>query len=139
MADNTEINPGTGGDVIASDDIGGVKHQRVKMEFGEDGSATDVSATDPLPVDTGDDEIAILETIASAIQAVASAKGILQDLRVSVLGGAVTISSGTITTVTTVASVTNIAQIGGLLANPYLQGQANMAAIQSNINNVIVS
>lgn len=54
MADNTTLNPGTGGDVIASDDIAGVKHQRVKIEFGEDGSATDVSATNPLPIKISD-------------------------------------------------------------------------------------
>lgn len=50
MADNTTLNPGTGGDVIASDDISGVKHQRIKIEYGEDGSATDVSTVNPLPV-----------------------------------------------------------------------------------------
>lgn len=41
MADNTTLNTGSGGDVIASDDIGGVKHQRVKISLGADGSATD--------------------------------------------------------------------------------------------------
>lgn len=41
MADNTTLNAGSGGDVIASDDIGGVKHQRVKVSLGADGSATD--------------------------------------------------------------------------------------------------
>jgi hypothetical protein len=50
MADNTTLNAGTGGDVVATDDIGGVKHQRVKVEFGADGSASDVSPTNPLPV-----------------------------------------------------------------------------------------
>lgn len=50
MADNTILNTGTGGDTIASDDIGGVKHQRVKVEFGGDGVATDVSTANPLPV-----------------------------------------------------------------------------------------
>lgn len=50
MADNTTLNTGSGGDVIATDDIGGIKHQRVKVEFGADGSATDVSAAAPLPV-----------------------------------------------------------------------------------------
>jgi hypothetical protein len=44
MADNTELNPGTGGDVIASDDIGGVKHQRVKVSLGADGTAVDAVA-----------------------------------------------------------------------------------------------
>lgn len=50
MADNTVLNAGSGGDTIATDDIGGVKHQRVKVEFGADGSATDVSTGSPLPV-----------------------------------------------------------------------------------------
>jgi hypothetical protein len=51
VADNTTLNAGSGGDTIASDDIAGVKHQRVKVQFGADGSATDVSAGAPLPVD----------------------------------------------------------------------------------------
>ena len=51
MADNTTLNEGSGGDVIATDDINGVKHQRVKIEYGNDGSATDVSDANPLPVD----------------------------------------------------------------------------------------
>lgn len=54
MADNTTLNIGTGGDVIASDDISGVKHQRVKVEFGADGSASDVAAGNPLPTSTQD-------------------------------------------------------------------------------------
>lgn len=41
MPDNTTLNAGSGGDTIASDDIGGVKHQRVKLSLGADGSATD--------------------------------------------------------------------------------------------------
>jgi len=51
MADNTTLNVGAGGDVIATDDIGGVKYQRVKVTFGADGTATDASGTTPLPVD----------------------------------------------------------------------------------------
>ena len=50
MADNTTLNTGTGGDVIATDDIGGVKHQLVKLEYGILDSATLVSASNPLPV-----------------------------------------------------------------------------------------
>jgi len=49
LADNVTLNPGTAGDTIAADDISGVKHQRVKVEFGADGSATDVSSAAPLP------------------------------------------------------------------------------------------
>lgn len=50
MADNTILNAGSGGDVIATDDIAGVKHQLVKVEFGAADSATQVSASDPLPI-----------------------------------------------------------------------------------------
>ena len=50
MSDNTTLNPGTGGDVIATDDIAGVKYQRVKINYGADGAATDVSPTAPMPI-----------------------------------------------------------------------------------------
>lgn len=49
MADNLGYTPGSGA-TVASDDIGGVQHQRVKISVGEDGSATDLSATNPMPV-----------------------------------------------------------------------------------------
>jgi hypothetical protein len=49
MSDNTDITPGTGA-TVAADNVGGVLYQRVKPTHGADGSATDVSATSPLPV-----------------------------------------------------------------------------------------
>lgn len=54
MADNTQLPIGTlDGDVYASDDIGGVKFQRVKIIHGADGvNAGDVATGNPLPVDT---------------------------------------------------------------------------------------
>lgn len=48
MADNVAIDTGSGA-TIASDEIGGAHHQKVKMEFGTDGNATMVSSSDPLP------------------------------------------------------------------------------------------
>lgn len=51
MADNTTLNTGTGGDTIATDDIGGVKFQRVKIAIGADGvNDGDVSSANALPV-----------------------------------------------------------------------------------------
>ena len=60
MADNTTLNSGTGGDVIATDDlttlnggaVSGFKAQRVKVGWGVDATFTDVKASTPLPVDT---------------------------------------------------------------------------------------
>jgi hypothetical protein len=50
MADDITV-PGTGA-VLAFDEVAGVKHQRVKVQHGADGSATDVSSASPLPVST---------------------------------------------------------------------------------------
>lgn len=49
MADNINVTQGTG-TTIATDDIGGVQYQRVKLSQGADGSATDVSSAAPLQV-----------------------------------------------------------------------------------------
>lgn len=51
MADNTILNLGSGGDTIATDDISGVKYQRVKIVQGGDGvNEGDTSLSNPLPV-----------------------------------------------------------------------------------------
>ena len=47
MADNTTYTEGSG-ITIATDDIGGVHHQRIKMEQGSDGTAADIAPTSPL-------------------------------------------------------------------------------------------
>lgn len=67
MADNTQLPEATTtGDVIATDDIGGVKYQRVKMILGADGvNDGDVSSANPLPVEI---QGSIPVTIASAIE-----------------------------------------------------------------------
>lgn len=50
MVDNTILNPGTGGDTVASDDIGGIKFQRVKLIAGINGvNDGDIAKTNPLP------------------------------------------------------------------------------------------
>ena len=48
MADNTTLNPGVGGDVVAADDVGGVKYQRVKLDLGGDGLAAPVVGAIPV-------------------------------------------------------------------------------------------
>jgi len=55
MADNITLDVGAGGDVLAADEVGGAKHQRVKVEFGSDGTATEVDADNPLPINQGQD------------------------------------------------------------------------------------
>jgi hypothetical protein len=65
MADNATL-PATG-TVVATDDIGGVHHQIVKPAFGTDGTATMVSAANPLPV-SADAVVAALAAVLAELQ-----------------------------------------------------------------------
>lgn len=93
MADNTTLNAGSGGDVIATDDITGVKHQQVKVEWGVDGTATPVSAANPMPV---------VQTGTHAVNATLSAE------TTKVIGTVNIAASQTVATVTTVGTVSAI-------------------------------
>ena len=113
MADNTTLNPGTGGDVIASDDIGGVKYQRVKVAVGADGSATDATEATPLPVADGHSGNLLLRILQMLMAPLGYDKALGRQR------GTVVVESGTVTTVTTVTTLTtlgNISAIGGYSA-----------------------
>lgn len=67
MADDVLLNLGSGGDLIAADDIGpGVKYQRVKLTLGADGvNDGDVSNAVPIPADIreiGGTAVAVAQT-----------------------------------------------------------------------------
>jgi len=47
MSDNVTLNPGTGGDVVATDDVAGTHFQRVKLDFGGDGLSVPVVGNMP--------------------------------------------------------------------------------------------
>lgn len=58
MADNVTLNPGVGGAVAATDDVGGVHYQKVKLDVGGDGLSVPVTgalpvSADALPLPTG--------------------------------------------------------------------------------------
>ena len=74
----------------------------------------------------------VLEEIRSALQALASAKGIAPDIRVTLLGG-----TTAVTTVTTVGTVTGITNIDGLPARSLIASTNNTNAVLSNINNIV--
>jgi hypothetical protein len=51
MADNVTLKEMTGGEVVAADDIAGIKYQRMKLTLGADGvDDGDVSTANPIPV-----------------------------------------------------------------------------------------
>lgn len=99
MADNVTSNPGAGGYIFATDEVGGAHHPYTKMEFGADNEATPVSSANPLPVvDTpsGNFLWRILQMLMSPMAFDSS----LNRMRETAI-----IESGTITTVT---GLTNI-------------------------------
>lgn len=60
MADESVIlNLGSGGAAIAVDTISGISHELVKIEFGVDGVATQVSAANPMPVTDSAAEVSL--------------------------------------------------------------------------------
>lgn len=119
MTDFVGYTPGVG-ENVAVDRIGGLLHQRVKLGIGDDGTAVDVSATNPMPVTLTQGEVVeALEAMRMAIQALTRSVGqAMPDtagrLRVNVEAFSATIAAiTTLTTVTTVATLTNQTQVGG--------------------------
>ena len=132
MADNTTLNPGTGGDVIASDDIGGIKFQRVKPAWGVDGSAVDTSEASPLPVAAYGELIEAIEAMRFAMQSLTRSIGqMLPDtanrMRVNIEAGTLPTVT-TVGTVTTMATLTNQTQIGGLAATEQIPSLMRLGA-----------
>lgn len=66
MADNltAKANTGSGTDVLATDEIGGVHYPRTKISIGADGSATDLSSTNPMPVSDAGGSLTVDGTVA---------------------------------------------------------------------------
>lgn len=108
MADNVTSNPGAGGYIFATDEVGGAHHPYTKMEFGADNEATPVSSANPLPVvDTpsGNFLWRILQMLMSPMGFDSS----LNRMRETAI-----IESGTVTTVSTLTTVTNAVPIGNV-------------------------
>lgn len=146
MADNLGYSPGTGA-TIASDDIGGVQHQRIKLTMGPDGvSQGDVqgATTDPvgnelaLLVRTISEENAysqeLLNTIAQILRSVWQMG--------SVAGAAsLTVRNATAADLQTTATISgtaaiNLSQVGGATA---LTTTGNAAPAVSANTGIVVS
>jgi hypothetical protein len=140
MADNTTLNPGSGGDVIASDEISGVKYQRIKNGFGGDGAYVDVSSTDPLPVN--DLMVAeLLDGLQTLLIRLLNATNTPRGYDVALGRNRVTalLESGTVTTVgtvTTLGTVSNQTNMGGTQAQLLSNGQ-NVSAWAATVRSRI--
>jgi hypothetical protein len=135
MADNVGYTPGSGA-TVAADDIGGVLHQRVKLSIGEDGSATDASLTNPVPVQAIGELIEAIEAQRMALQSLVRTMGqtypdVAGRLRVVVDSISASLTLATITTVgtvTTVGTLSNQTQIGGLPATEQIPSLMRLGA-----------
>jgi hypothetical protein len=132
MADNIGYTPGTGA-TIAADEIAGVLHQRIKIGIGADGTATDVSQANPMPVMAVGDLLEALQSMSFALESLTRTIGLAQVNAVNgnlyVDGSRVTQPiSGSISTVTTVTTVTNMSQLGGQNANSLIPAFERNAA-----------
>ena len=146
MADNVGYTPGSG-EIIATDEIGGVQYQRVKPVWGTDGVANDVNANTPLPIQAIGELMEAIEAMRMAIQALTRTVGLAQvnplTGRMLVDGSGVTQPvSGTVSVGTPAVTqsgtwnITNLATIGGIAANSQVQSFERMTAdnLRRNIN-----
>lgn len=148
MADNVGYTPGSGA-TVAADEIGGVLHQRVKIGVGADGTAVDVSSTNPMPVDVNGEMIEAIEALRMAIASLTRTIGIaMPDTvgRLRVLAENPTAAnlnatvSGTITAnqggTWNIATLTNQTQVGGFNANDQIPAlmQLNAGSLRRNIS-----
>lgn len=141
MADNVGYTPGSG-EIIATDDIGGVQYQRVKPVWGTDGVANDVNANTPLPIQAIGELMEAIEAMRMAIQALTRTVGLAQvnplTGRMLVDGAGVTQPvSGTVSAAQSgVWNITNLATIGGQAANSQVPSFERMTAdnLRRNIN-----
>lgn len=118
MADNTRLNAGIGGDLYAADELttvnslpadAGLKVQRVKVGYGDEGALEDVSIAKGLPVWA--QALDLLRRIAQLLKPLQQVTGGGSN-RLSVdINNAAGATLGTVTTVTTVTTVSNVATV----------------------------
>jgi hypothetical protein len=120
--------------VLAADEIGDAKHLRVKLQYGDNNSATDVSASNPLPVDIGGATVNInlpsgnlVTTISSGLMAVLSG-------RISVSSGEVHVMSGHVNAYIQSGNVNSYITSGNVYVNSGNINILNSGAVVSNTN-----
>jgi hypothetical protein len=109
MADNVAYTPGSGA-TIAADEIGGVLYQRIKPTIGEDGSAVDVSLSNPMPMvaNQSDDLLRMLSRLVKILECNAVVDQ-QQRQRVTLDSISANLNLQGVNVVTTVATVNNVA------------------------------
>lgn len=113
MANNIELNPGTGGDTLKTFDDGAAEHQHVIIEQFDGSTATPVDKANPLPVDA--------EALTTAQTSLATSASLAP-------GSSIDLDSAQVTVSTT-------AELLGLI----IAGSAPLKAILKTVTNAVAS
>jgi hypothetical protein len=137
MPDNVGYTPGSGA-TVAADEIGGALHQRVKIGVGTDGTAVDVSDTNPLPVDVGTNSglsMLLTRMLGMLLAPLGYSRDLQRFRNTAILESGTLTTCTTVTTVTTCATVTactNVVNLGGLSADRLVLNQNYSAWASTN-------
>jgi hypothetical protein len=137
MPDNVGYTPGSGA-TVAADEIGGVLFQRVKPVTGVDGTAVDVSATNPMPMAAYGELIEAVEALRMAVTVLARNAPISDGanrVRVAVETLPTTVNVSTVSTVSSITTVANVAEFGArpIGAIPSAITNGSFQQLRSNI------
>jgi hypothetical protein len=138
MADNVAITPGSGA-IAAADDIGGVLYQRVKVSHGADGSATDTSVSNPLPIAAYGELVEAIEAMRMAVNTLTRTIGLVTvdpatgRLRAEVVQATAasllaTVSIASNQTLNALSTLTNQTQMGGFAAQDQIPALMRISA-----------
>lgn len=150
MADNLGYTPGSGA-TVASDDIGGVHYQRVKIALGADGTAVDASASNPLPTAEVGELLEAIEALRFAVASLTRTVGMalpnvsgqpIMEVRQATAANLNATVSGTVTsnigtgTLAALTTLTNQTQLGGWAANDQIPALMHLQAdgLRANIS-----
>jgi hypothetical protein len=137
MADNVGITPGSGA-TAASDDIGGVQYQRIKLVHGADGvNDGDVSSVNGLPVKGVGELMEAIEAMRFAINTLTKTIGMslpnaqgfpIMEVRQATAANMNVTVSGTVTSNIGTGSLANQTQIGGFACNDQIPALMHLQA-----------
>jgi hypothetical protein len=138
MADNVNITPGSGA-TVAADDVGGALYQRIKVAHGADGSATDTSVSNPLPIAAYGELVEAIEAMRMAVNTLTRTIGLVTvdpatgRLRAEVVQASAslllaTVSIATNQTLTTLSTLSNQTQMGGFAAQDQIPALMRLSA-----------
>lgn len=130
MADNTTLNPGAGGDVIATDDVAGVKYQVVKLAVGADGAAALVADANPIPVSDAGGALTVDGTVAVTHAALTELAGAIDtEVQCDIVSSALPTGASTSANQTTI--IGHLDGVEGLLTTIDADTGAIAAAIKA--------